>query len=146
LKKIKELFPTLKNKNICQKTSLKLLRIIPVLCNAECSDKLKVPFLNQHFYQKENKCYKVLHCTKLPGTLCEIASQRTKVLFLPFFCQRSPTRKADKIQKRSIYFFAKPPTNALRLFAHFFRRLPQHFFSIENHGKAIFQKNRAKDG
>jgi hypothetical protein len=38
LKKIKELFPTLKNKNICQKTSLKLLRIIPVLCNAEFSD------------------------------------------------------------------------------------------------------------
>ncbi|WP_211282057.1 hypothetical protein, partial [Flavobacterium columnare] len=123
-----------------------LLRIIPFLCNAECSDKLKVPFLNQHFYQKESKCYKVLHCTKLPGTLCEIAP----TLESPFFAFFLPTLthpKEDKIQKRSIYFFCEPLTNALRLFAHFFRRLPyksrlKTTFCI----MAIFQKNRAKDG
>jgi hypothetical protein len=104
LKKIKELFPTLKNKNICQKTSLKLLRIIPVLCNAESSDKKKVPFLNQHFCKKESKCYKVLHCTKLPGTLCEIASQSSKALFLPFFSNAHPPEKRIKPQKEAFIF------------------------------------------
>jgi hypothetical protein len=41
-------------------------------------------------------------------------------------------------------FIVEPHTNALRLFAHFFRRLPRGFSAKQKHSVlAIFQKNRA---
>jgi hypothetical protein len=43
-------------------------------------------------------------------------------------------------------FIVEPHTNALRLFAHFFRRLPKGIYLKNNAlAMAIFQKNRAQN-
>ncbi|OAE92254.1 hypothetical protein SU65_10915 [Flavobacterium psychrophilum] len=64
--------------------------------------------------------------------------------FFAFFFQRSPTRrKRIKPQKEAFIFLRNrllTPCGCLLIFLEDCHNI---FFSIENYGKAIFQKNRA---
>jgi hypothetical protein len=64
--------------------------------------------------------------------------------FFAFFFQRSPTRKADKTTKRSIYFFANRSLTPCGCLLIFLEDCHNIFFSIEIICSAIFQKNRAE--